>query len=398
MLLTFMLGLGLGAYHAHRLWRNLWLMEAGIGLYAVLFTLNLGGVESLLYTLLPGVGTAIISSLVMGTALLLIPAFLVGVSLPLFSGYTHFLRPDPNYFASSYSLYNFAAAGTVLFVEFWLIRQVGINGAVYVIGSLNLLVAVILLVSFRQIARGVPRPAKVTKRGFPRAVILALIFSSVGSAVFQLTTVRLSELLIGPYRESFAYVLFVILLGIALGSQLVQRFRIGFATLMVVNIIALAWMLGGLGWAMEEFAQAYPRLSESYWQLVGLRLSLIAGLTLAAAITFGATIPALLQTLEGASRARRGRSPPVGALAWLSPLRLIPGQRRRVCVDEPGFAPAPGLRGTVAGGCRLLRCQPGSHWLASQRKPGDSFPAADWPGSSDGHALYLAGGRAQPVG
>jgi len=329
VLLTFMLGLGLGAYHAHRLWRNLWLMEAGIGLYAVLFTLNLGGIESLLYTLLPGIGTAVISSLVMGTALLLIPAFLIGVSLPLFSGYTHFLRPDPNYFASSYSLYNFAAAGTVLFVEFWLIRQVGINGAVYLIGSLNLLVAVLLLISFRRIARGAPRPAKVTKKGFPRAVILALIFSSVGSAVFQLTTVRLSELLIGPYRESFAYVLFVILLGIALGSQLVQRFRIGFATLMVVNIIALAWMLGGLGWAMEEFAQAYPPLSKSYWQLVGLRLSLIAGLTLAAAITFGATIPALLQTLEGKNRENEvdhrqsARSP--GYLLYVSSLANATG-------------------------------------------------------------------------
>jgi spermidine synthase len=329
VLLTFMLGLGLGAYHAHRLWRNLWLMEAGIGLYAVLFTLNLGGMESLLYTLLPGVGTAIISSLVMGTALLLIPAFLIGVSLPLFSGYTHFLRPDPNYFAASYSLYNFAAAGTVLFVEFWLIRQVGINGAVYLIGSLNLLVAVTLLICFRQIARGAPRPAKVTKSGFPRAVILALIFSSVGSAIFQLTTVRLSELLIGPYRESFAYVLFVILLGIALGSQLVQRFRIGFATLMVVNIIALAWMLGGLGWAMEEFAQAYPPLSKSYWQLVGLRLSLIAGLTLAAAITFGATIPALLQTLEGKNRENEvdhrqsARSP--GYLLYVSSLANAAG-------------------------------------------------------------------------
>ena len=223
VLLTFMLGLGLGAYHAHCLWRNLWFVEAGIGLYAMLFTLNLGGIESLLYILLPGIGTAVISSLVMGIALLLIPAFLIGVSLPLFSGYAHFLRPGPNYFASSYSLYNFAAAGTVFFVEFWLVREVGVNGAVHLVGGLNLLVAVTLLICFRQIARGASRPARVTKRGFPRAVILALILSSVGSAVFQLTTVRLSELLIGPYRESFAYVLCVILLGIALGSQLVQR-------------------------------------------------------------------------------------------------------------------------------------------------------------------------------
>jgi spermidine synthase len=329
VLLTFMLGLGLGAYHSHRLWRHLWLMEAGIGLYAMMFTLNLGGIESLLYTLLPGIGTAVISSLVMGIALLLIPAFLIGVSLPLFSGYAHFLRPGPNYFVSSYSLYNFAAAGTVLFVEFWLVRQVGVNGAVYLVGSLNLLVAVTLLISFRRIARGAPRPARVTTRGFPRAVILALILSSVGSAIFQLTTVRLSELLIGPYRESFAYVLCIILLGIALGSQLVQRFRIGFATLMVVNIIALAWMLGGLEWAMEEFAEAYQLASKSYWQLVGLRLTLVAGLTLAAAITFGATIPALLQTLEGqdqeneADHRQSVRSP--GYLLYVSSLANAAG-------------------------------------------------------------------------
>ena len=329
VLLTFMLGIGLGAYHAHRLWRKLWLVEAGIGLYAVLFTLSLGGIESVLYTLLPGIGTAVVSSILMGTVLLLIPAFLIGVSLPLFAGYTHFLRPDPGYFAASYSLYNFAAAGTVLLVEFWLIRQAGINESVYLIGGLNLLVAVILLTGFRHIARGAPRPERVTKKGFPRSVILALVLSSVGSAIFQLTTVRLSELLVGPYRESFAYVLFVILLGIALGSLLVRRYRIGFATLMVVNILALAWMLGGLGWAMEGFAQAYLPLSESYWQLVGLRLSLVAGLTLAAATTFGATIPALLQTLDRNARENEAdhrqsaRSP--GYLLYVSSLANAAG-------------------------------------------------------------------------
>ena len=72
-------------------------MEAGIGLYAVLFTLNLGGIESLLYTLLPGIGTVLQSSALWpwASALLLAPSFLIGVSLPLFSGYAHFLRPGP---------------------------------------------------------------------------------------------------------------------------------------------------------------------------------------------------------------------------------------------------------------------------------------------------------------
>src|SRR3954452_12393063 len=34
ILLTFMLGIGFGALVAHRLWRWLWLLECGIGLYA----------------------------------------------------------------------------------------------------------------------------------------------------------------------------------------------------------------------------------------------------------------------------------------------------------------------------------------------------------------------------
>ena len=37
VLLTFLLGIGLGALHAHRLWSRLWLIEAGIGLYAAFF-------------------------------------------------------------------------------------------------------------------------------------------------------------------------------------------------------------------------------------------------------------------------------------------------------------------------------------------------------------------------
>ena len=74
VLLTFMLGIGLGAYFAHRLWRHLWLVEAGIGAYATLFALNLGGIESLLYSLLPGIGTALASTLFMGVILLIVPA------------------------------------------------------------------------------------------------------------------------------------------------------------------------------------------------------------------------------------------------------------------------------------------------------------------------------------
>ena len=40
ILLTFMLGIGIGTRLAHRLWRQLWLIELGIGLYGALFALG----------------------------------------------------------------------------------------------------------------------------------------------------------------------------------------------------------------------------------------------------------------------------------------------------------------------------------------------------------------------
>ncbi|MDC1287347.1 tetratricopeptide repeat protein [Gammaproteobacteria bacterium] len=306
VLLTFLLGIGLGALYAHRFWRGLWLIEAGIGLYAVLFAVNLARVESLLYTYLPNVGTSAPASLAVAVLLLLVPAFLIGVSLPLFAGYAQQLRPRQGYFAASYAVYNFGAAATVIIVEFWLIRQVGIRQTVLYMGALNGLVALVLLTLYAQVARGAARGPKLSSSGFSRVLLAALAISSIASAIFQLSAVRLSELLLGPYRETFAYILCIVLAGIALGSLLVNWFRIRFVPVMIANILALCWILGGLTLVMQFYAQHYQQLADSYWLQVGFKLLCISVLFLGPAMTFGATIPALLNTLQ-ASTVAQGR-------------------------------------------------------------------------------------------
>jgi len=298
VLLTFLLGIGLGALFAHRWWRGLWLIEAGIGLYAGLFAYNLLHIESFLYSFLPGVGTSAAITLAVAVLLLIVPAFLIGVSLPLFAGYAQQLRPRQGYFAASYAIYNFGAAATVIVVEFWLIRQVGIRDAVLYMGALNGLVALVLLTLYAPVARSIVKGPKPSSSGFSRGVLAALAISSVGSAIFQLSAVRLTEMLLGPYRESFAYVLCVVLAGIALGSLLVNWFRIRFVPLMLANIIALCWLLGGLTWVMQLYAEYYSLAAASYWNQVGFKLLSVSVLFLGPAITFGATIPALLNTLQ----------------------------------------------------------------------------------------------------
>ena len=326
VLLTFLLGIGLGALYAHRLWRGLWLIEAGIGLYAVLFAYNLARIESLLYAYLPGVGTSATASLAVAVFLLIVPAFLIGVSLPLFAGYAQQLRPRQGYFAASYAVYNFGAAATVIVVEFWLIRQVGIREAVLYMGALNGLVALVLVTLYAPVARATVTGPKLSSSGFSRGVLVALAISSIASAIFQLSAVRLSEMLLGPYRESFAYILCVVLAGIALGSLLVNWYRIRFVPLMIANILALCWILGGLTWVMQLYAEYYQEVNDSYWAQVGFKLLCITVLFLGPAMTFGATIPALLNTLQSGAVAQgrdAARSP--GYLLYIASLANAAG-------------------------------------------------------------------------
>src|SRR6476620_11108919 len=49
ILLTFMLGIGFGALHAHRLWSRLWIIEAVIGGYAAAAALGSNRVASFFY-------------------------------------------------------------------------------------------------------------------------------------------------------------------------------------------------------------------------------------------------------------------------------------------------------------------------------------------------------------
>src|SRR5262245_47485877 len=49
VLLTFLLGIGLGTLVAHVLWRFLWAIEAGVGLYAIALTLGQEALEQRLY-------------------------------------------------------------------------------------------------------------------------------------------------------------------------------------------------------------------------------------------------------------------------------------------------------------------------------------------------------------
>lgn len=315
ILLTFLLGIGLGTLYSHRFWRYLWLLEAGVGLYAVAFAFSVPVLDKWLYSTGFILGRDLGSNIFRCGLLLSTPSFLIGCSLPLFAGYLSRLTPGLA-FSRAYSLHSFGAALTVLVVEFGLIRMAGIRATVVIAALLNTGVAGCLFLFFKPIRNVAPTTESYIH--FPRKNLIALALASVASAIFQLLIIKIAEFLLGPFRETFAIVLSLVLLGIAIGASLVRRYGIHLGQLMVANLVGLVWLLVGYKVAASGYAHFYPGASESYLLTVSLKILTMAILMGIPAITFGATIPALITSQENVAKES-------GRLLFVSSLANVAG-------------------------------------------------------------------------
>jgi len=293
ILVTFMLGIGFGTLYAHKLWRHLWLVEAAIGLFGASFAVGSGVIDTLYYGVAAGTGR-LDGAMAFCFVLLIGPAFLIGCSLPLFAGYLGRLTTGA-VFARAYMIYNFGAALTVLVIEFGLFRLAGLRFTVLTMAALNGLVGACLFLFFRALRE---RPEAAPGRlDVPRLSLLALAVASVASAVFQLLMIKLAECFLGPFRETFALVLAVVLLAIAIGSAFLRRVRVDLAWLLVAAIVGLAALLGGFEWVTRGYATLRPEAVGNPLTNVLLRFSAVALLMGLPVVAFGATVPALMRRL-----------------------------------------------------------------------------------------------------
>ena len=294
ILVTFLLGIGLGMKFAYRLQRYLWAVEGTIGLYALAFVVVLPKLDYFLFQTL--LVSSLAANVFVACLILLIPAFLVGVSLPLFAAYLQTLVPG-RVFTISYMVYNFGAALTALLIEFYLIRHLGLRAATLFIASVNLGIGTLLF-----LRRGgiLGRLQKHLEIRYPLKTVLPLIVLSFASAIFQLTMLKFAEFIFGPYHETFAMVLGITLLGIALGTLLTHLFKIQFATFLVINLIYVVFLnvlFKPLLIFMATYYQNFQGVSLTIWKL--WILFLIMGVS---SVCFGAAIPALMQKESDVAR------------------------------------------------------------------------------------------------
>jgi spermidine synthase len=315
VLLTFLLGIGLGTLYAHRWQRWLWAVEFGIGLCGVAFAFLIDPLGDLLYGRLNIDLTGLGGAMLLSSLLLFLPTFLIGATLPLFAGYLN-RASGRSMFSNTYLVYNFAAALTALGIEYWLVREVGLKLATLIIANLNFVVCAGIFFGFPDFWRKQPNPpATPPARPWPAGrLLLGLTLASIASAIFQLTMIKVAEAFLGPFRETFALVLAVTLLGIAVGAILVRRWKPSFAGVIWFALAGLAWLFWRQETLLADYAASYPAASETIIGLLWLKLTSVAWLMGPAAIGFGATIPALL-TDESAVSQDSGRLLCVSSIA-----------------------------------------------------------------------------------
>jgi spermidine synthase len=293
ILVTFLLGIGIGTKYAHRLSGYLWAIEWTIGLCAVLFGMVLPWIDRAIF--LSPFANNLPGQIVIVCALLIVPSTCVGATLPLFSDLLKRLLPS-RVFSLAYMIYNFGAALTALAIEFYLIRHYGIRGTLGTIAAINFLLGTLLFFT-----RQVFQPTAHADHEKPKlriAAVLALV--SVASAIFQLLMLKVAQFVYGPFNETFAMILFTVLIGIALGAVVNRVFRVPFPGFLAANMIGLAALLVSFRPILFLYAKHQQDFVD--WPLIGWRLLILFLLMGPSAICFGAAIPALMKTERDVAR------------------------------------------------------------------------------------------------
>lgn len=307
VLTAVLFGIAAGAWSSARFYKTLAFVEIAIGLYAfsIVTAFSYSGFEIVSFAATPLINAVKL------IVFLAIPAFLIGTCVPLF---THYVRVSSKnatrVFSKVYAVYNFGAFLSVLMIEFFLFRHLGILLTAWLVGALNLGIGLALLwVSSKgKSADTRPKPAVMNKK-----LGLALFVASFASGIFQLYVLKFSFAIFGPLQENFGIILASAILGVAAGSMIAMRFSITFAQ------VVLSAALGILLFQMfsGEFITLWTYVSgldvSDTTELL-LKIALLGGYPFALFVLFGTLVPLAVSAHKGEGAFVSGRLLAVSSL------------------------------------------------------------------------------------
>ena len=331
---AFMLGLAAGSWLAgrrlHRLRDPMMayvILEAGIGVYAMLFPLLLQGTDWL-YVRIVAVETPASLSLgirsVFAFLLLVVPTTCMGATLPLL---TDFFRRHPRQTRSwkvglLYAANTFGAAAGTLAASFFLIEMIGVLSTNQVAAMFNFLVAGMGYQISRALGGGqAPEPAGAGRASPSEVLVIGVLAASGATALAsEVLWTRPLSTLVGNSTYAFATILFIYLTGIALGSWMmslvVQRLKALPLWLAALQGAMGLWILVAI--VLFEWLQHHLRArildTVTLTQLLGLYAQCIS-ILLPLAWFSGAMFPVATRLLDPGSDNAAG-TPIARAYAW----------------------------------------------------------------------------------
>jgi spermidine synthase len=335
VLATFMGGLAIGSLLfgriADRPLRRLRLyawLELGVGAYCILFPAWYGLVSTPYLSWVAGLSAThpmafTAARLAFAAALLLPPTILMGGTMPVA---TRFLVDfDPGVRVAVARLYWVNSIGAVtgaVLAGFVLLPTFGMDLSLDLAGTVNIAVAVMALA----MRRWVDEPSREEAVSAPSepplptravlAVLAAISLSGFAGLGLEVAWTRLLALVVGGSTYAFTIMVATFILGIALGSLIASRPRIGRGdpllwlagafTFVAVTLVASYPAYPRLPWTFQWMRGLLSSAPEAFPIYQGLLFVLAAGIMLVPTLAMGATLPlAARVAAQGASLGSR---------------------------------------------------------------------------------------------
>ncbi|HEY3487249.1 MAG TPA: spermidine synthase, partial [Gammaproteobacteria bacterium] len=328
VLSIFMGGMAAGAWLAGRYsarWRMPILayavVEAVIGVLALSFHNSFVAVTDFSYhTLLPGADSVALAHLLKWTvaALLIIPqSVLLGMTFPLMTA--GIIRRYPANSGATLALLYFTnsigAAAGVLASGFWLIKAVGLPGAVMTAGLINILLALVvwIIIKLDTAPPGAPLSDAGVADSTNKLLLAAAFVTGMASFIYEIGWLRMLSLVLGSSTHAFELMLSAFITGLACGGLWIRKridstaspLRFAAYVQIVMGLLALLTLpLYGLSFEwMHQLLRVLDTTEAGYRLLLlashGIVLCIMLPTTFCAGMTLPLFTHALLKTGYG---------------------------------------------------------------------------------------------------
>lgn len=221
VLAVFLLGIALGSWLTPRVRRFLPGIQCGLGTFALaIAAIHTLAFDSLVTHVVPIVSTSPAVTLAVVALLLAAPSIAIGVAVPLFA---ERLTSRQGY-ATSYGLYNVGAALSILAIEYLVLRAVGLTITLVLVGALD------VLIGLRLWSHAPPTQAatRAAESAPDRAKLFILAAAGFVASVYQMFALKQAQIFWGPFSETFALHLFVVIAAIGATSLVLARWKVSF--------------------------------------------------------------------------------------------------------------------------------------------------------------------------